>query len=455
VTAVSKAKPQVIDDEEHERVHERVAAVDVAKDTGMVCTRTPHPSRPGARQSTVWTVRARTGAIRALGRQLTRDGIEVVTLESTSDYWRIWFFVLEACGLAVQLVNASQAKSLPGRPKTDKLDAMWLARLTEMGLLRASFVPPKAIRDLRDYTRMRTRLIQERTRCFQRMEKLLESALVKVSSVASKLTTISAQDMIKAMVAGQRDPQVLASLARTAMRAKREELAEALDGMFDDHHGELAGLLLDHIGFLNQRITALTDRAAALAASMPAAWGIDGDGTTGPHAGAGPGAAVLPAVTRLAEIPGVSDDLARAIIAEIGLDMSRFPTAAHLVSWAGLCPAARQSGPRTRAGKKGQGDSWLRSALGQAANGAARTQTFLGERYHRIARRRGKTKAQVAIARSILVIIWHLLKNPEARFTDLGHGYYQARTDKDKKIKNHIWQLEALLGHPITLTKAG
>jgi transposase len=167
------SRPQVIDDQEHERVHDRVAAIDVAKDTGMVCTRTPHPSRPGARRSTVWTVKARMGAVRALGRQLARDGIEMVTLESTSDYWRIWFFVLEACGLAVQLVNASQAKNLPGRPKTDKLDAQWLARLTELGLLRASFVPPKAIRDLRDYTRTRTRLTQERTRCFQRLEKLL------------------------------------------------------------------------------------------------------------------------------------------------------------------------------------------------------------------------------------------------------------------------------------------
>jgi transposase len=323
----------------------------------------------------------------------------------TSDYWRIWFFVLEACGLAVQLVNASQAKSLPGRPKTDKLDAMWLARLTEMGLLRASFVPPKAIRDLRDYTRMRTRLIQERTRCFQRMEKLLESALVKLSSVASKLTTLSAQDMIKAMIAGQRDPRVLAALARTAMKARHDDLVQALDGMFDDHHGELAGMLLDQIAFLDQRIAALSARAAGLAAAMPAAWGVDGDGTTGPDAGTGPDAAVLPAVVRLAEIPGVSENLARAIIAEIGLDMSRFPDAAHLVSWAGLCPSARQSGPRTRAGKKGQGNTWLRSALGQAANGAAHTQTFLGERYHRIARRRGKKKAQVAVARSILVII--------------------------------------------------
>ncbi|HEY2279505.1 MAG TPA: transposase, partial [Streptosporangiaceae bacterium] len=245
------SRPQVIDDQEHERVHERVAAIDVAKDTGMVCTRTPHPARPGARRATVWTVKARMGAVRALGRQLHKDGIEVVTLESTSDYWRIWFFVLEACGLAVQLVHAAQAKNLPGRPKTDKLDAMWLARLTELGLLRASFVPPKAIRDLRDYTRARTRLVQERTRCWQRLEKLLEAALVKVSSVASKLTTVSAQDMIRAMIGGQRDPEVLAGLARGRMKAKHDDLVQALDGMFDDHHGELAGLLLDQIAFLD------------------------------------------------------------------------------------------------------------------------------------------------------------------------------------------------------------
>jgi len=446
------SRPQVIDDEEHERVHERVAAVDVAKDSGVVCTRIPHPSRPGARRSTVWTVKARMGAVRELGRQLARDGIEVVTLESTSDYWRIWFFVLEACGLAVQLVNASQAKNLPGRPKTDKLDAMWLARLTEKGLLRASFVPPKAIRDLRDYTRARARLVQERTRCFQRLEKLLEGALVKLSAVASKLTTVSAQDMITAMIAGQRDPQALAGLARTRMKARHDDLAEALDGMFDDHHGELAGMLLDQVTFLDERIARLTARAAALTAAMPAAWGVNADGTTGPDAGTSPDAAVLPAAARLAEIPGISQDLARSIIAETGLDMTRFPTAAHLVSWAGLCPSARQSGPRTRAGKKGQGDTWLRGPLGQAATGAARTDTFLGERYHRIARRRGKAKAQVAVARSLLVIIWHLLADPAARYTDLGPGYYQARTDKDRKIRNHIRQIEALLGHPVTIT---
>jgi transposase len=270
--------------------------------------------------------------------------------------------------------------------------------------------------------------------------------------VSSKLTTISAQDMIKAMIAGQRNPQVLAALARTGMKAKHDELAEALDGMFDDHHGELAALLLDQIAVLDGKITQLGTRIEQAVTAIPATWGINADGTTGP--GAGPDPAVLPAAARPAEIPGLSPMLARAIIAAIGLDMSRFPTAGHLVSWAGLCPSARQSGTGTRAGKKGHGDTWLRAAPGQAATGAARTTTFLGERYHRIARRRGKAKAQVAVARSILVITWHLLADPAARFTDPGYGYYQSRTDKDRRIKNHIRQIEALLGHPITITKA-
>ena len=208
----------------------------------------------------------------------------------------------------------------------------------------------------------------------------------------------------------------------------------------------------EFVKYLDERVTQLTARITAAVAAMPAAWGVDGDGTTGPDAGTGPDAVVLPAAARLAEIPGISENLARAIIAETGLDMSRFPTAAHLVSWAGLCPSARQSGPRTRSGKKGQGNGYLRGALGQAAIGAARTDTFLGERYWRIARRRGKAKAQVAVARSILVIIWHLLADPEARYTDLGYGYYQARTDKDRRVRNHIRQIEALLGHPITIT---
>jgi transposase len=328
---------------------------------------------------------------------------------------------------------------------------MWLARLTEWGMLRPCFVPPAPIRALRDYTRARTDYVRERTRCYQRLEKLLEGALIKLSSVASKLTTESAKDMVRALIAGERDPHVLAGLARTRMKAKHDELVEALTGMFDAHHGELAQLELDQVKFLDQKIIQLEARIRDTLAAIPEAQGVDADGTTGPAAGTGPDAPVLPAAQRLAEIPGISPDLAHAIIAETGLDMTRFPTAAHLVSWAGLCPAANQSGPRTGRGKKKHGNAYLRGALGQAALGAARTGTFLGERYRRVARRRGKAKAQVAVARSILIVIWHLLADPAARFIDLGPDYAASRTDRDKKIRNHVRQLQAM-GLQVTLT---
>jgi transposase len=451
VTAVGKVKPQVIEDDEQQRVFDRVAAVDVAKATGMVCVRLPR--QDGGRYSKVWEVTATMGAVTGLGRQLMKDRIEMVTLEATSDYWRIFYYVLEMCGLAVQLVSPSQAKNLKGRPKTDKLDSMWLARLTEWGMLRACFVPPGPIRALRDYTRARTDLVRERTRCWQRLEKLLEGALIKLSSVASKLTTQSAQDMITAMIAGERDPRVLANMAQTRMRAKHDALIEALTGMFDSHHGELAEMELDQIAFLNERIGKLEASIGDALAQIPAAQGVNADGTTGPDAGRGLDAAVLPAALRLAEIPGASEQMAVAIIAETGLDMTRFPTAAHLVSWAGLCRVASQSGPRSRGGKKGHGNAYLRSSLGQAAMGSARTATFLGERYGRIARRRGKAKAQVAVARSILVIIWHLLASPAARYTDLGPDYVARRTDRDKKIRNHVRGLRAM-GLEVTLTPA-
>ena len=429
----------------------RVAAVDVAKAAGMVCVRLPR--QDGSRYSKVWEVTATMGAVTELGRQLMKDRIEMVTLEATSDYWRIFYYVLEMCGLAVQLVSPSQAKNLKGRPKTDKLDSMWLARLTEWGMLRPCFVPPAPVRALRDYTRARADLVRERTRCWQRLEKLLEGALIKLSSVASKLTTQSAQDMITAMIAGERDPRVLANMAQTRMRAKHDALVEALTGMFDSHHGELAEMELDQIAFLNKRIGKLEASIRETLAQIPAAQGVNADGTTGPDAGRGPDAAVLPAALRLAEIPGVSEQMAAAIIAETGLDMTRFPTAAHLVSWAGLCRVASQSGPRSRGGKKGHGNTYLRSSLGQAAIGSARTATFLGERYGRIARRRGKAKAQVAVARSILIIIWHLLADPAARYTDLGPDYVASRTDRDKKIRNHIRGLRAM-GLEVTLTPA-
>jgi len=445
------SKPQVIGDVEYEQVYQVVAAVDVAKKDGVVCVRRPDPSRPGRRQSAVETVPATVNAVTALGVRLAAAGVQVVTLEPASDYWRIWYYLLEAAGLDVQLVSATQVKQLAGRPKTGKLDAVWLARLTEKGLLRPSFVPPAEIRALRHYARARTRLTGDRTRCWQRLEKLLEDALIKVSSVVSKLTTLSARDMIAAMIAGERDPQVLAGLARKRMKAKHAALAEALTGMFTSHHAEIAQLLLDQIALADRQIARLDILISEQLASIEAAWGIDAGGDTGPGAGTG-GGAVLPAVARLDEIPGVSAGLACSIIAETGLDMTRFPTAGHLVSWAGVCPRAHQSGPRTRHGK-GQGNTYLRGYLGQAAAGAAGTATFLGERHARIARRRGGARAQVAIARSILVIIWHLLADPQARFADLGPGHYQAKTDTSRKARGHIRQLEAL-GYTVTITQA-
>jgi len=446
------SKPQVIDDEEHERVYEKVAAIDVAKKDGMVCVRGPHLSRPGQRQSMVWTVTATTNEVRALAGQLTGLGVQKVTLESTSDYWRIWFYVLEAAGLDVQLVSATQARQISGRPKTDKLDAQWLARLTEKGLLRPSFVPPAEIRVLRSYTRARTNLTGDRTRCVQRLEKLLEDALIKVSSVASKLTTVSARDMIEALIGGERDPVVLAGLARTRMRAKHDALVEALTGMFADHHGEIARMLTDQIGFCDARIARLTLLISEQLAVLCDGWGVDTDGATGPGAGTSDDAPVLSAAARLDQVPGISAELAASIIAETGLDMTRFPTAGHLVSWAGLCPRAHQSGSRTRDGKK-HGNSYLRGYLGQAAIAAARTPTFLGERYGRIARRRGNAKAQVAVARSILVIIWHLLNDPQARFADLGPGWHDNKINNNRVARGHIRQLQAL-GYTVTITPA-
>ncbi len=204
------------------------------------------------------------------------------------------------------------------------------------------------------------------------------------------------------------------------MKAKREELERALAGLFGPHHGEIAAYHLDHIAFLDRHIARLDLSAEACLDAMPASWGTDADGVPGPRPGTGGEAAVLAAADRLAEIPGMSRDLARNLIAETGLDMTRFPTPGHLVSWAGLVPEATQSGRRQGRGKKGHGDGYARNAVSQAASGAARTTTFLGERYSRLARRRGKSRALVAVARSILVITWHLLSDPAARFTDLG-----------------------------------
>ena len=439
-------KPQVIPDEDHEVVYERVAAVDVAKASGVVCMRTPDTKRAGRFVNRIWDdVPATRARIAELGAELVRHRVQMVTLESTSDYWRIWFYVLESIGLAVQLVSASQATNLKGRPKTDKLDAMWLARLTQQGMLRPSFVPPAAIRRVRDFTRARTDLVRERTRVLQRLEKLLEDAMVKITSVASDgLKAKSVVAMVAALAAGERDPRTLADLAKGPLRGKRDQLAEALDGMFDSHHGVIAQMLLGQVAFLDQRIKEMEDQAVAALAEVKESWGVDPAGETGPGRGTGPDSLILAAAHRLAEIPGISVWLAIVIIAEIGLNMALFPTPAHLVSWMGLCRSAAQSGTRHGKGKQKKGNSYARAAAGQAALGAAGTATFLGERYARIARRRGKAIAQVAVARSIMIIAWHLLSDPQARYRDLGPDWHARRSNRDKKIRTHIQGLQAL-----------
>jgi transposase len=444
-------QPQQVEDEEYERAWERVAAIDVAKASGVVCTRVPDEDRPGRRTMHLWTVKAAKRAIIELADHLRGQQIQVVTLESTSDYWRIWWVVLEAAGLKVQLVNARHVKNVPGRAKTDKKDAVWLAKLTERGLLQPSFVPPPEIRQLREFTRLRADLVHERTRYWARLEKLLERAAVKISAVLSRLTTDTARVIIEALIAGERDPKTLADLAIGKARSKKAELAEALDGDWQPHHSELARILLDQIDALTAQIDALTGRVSELIEQIPAAWGTDADGVTGPQVGTGPAPVILPAVARLDEITGCGIIAAQAIIAEIGLDMTVFGTSGRLVSWARRSPQTRQSGTKTAGGRTGKGNPYLNGILGEIAASASRTDTFLGERYRRLARRRGKRKALAAVARSILVIIFHLLADREARFRDLGPGWYDQHIDAQRKTRNLIRQLEAL-GHTVTLT---
>jgi transposase len=445
-------QPEVeeIPDAEHELLVARVAAIDVAKASGKVCVRLP--GRAGRRVSRVWDVAATSGAVTELAEQLVGQGIEKVTVESTSDYWRIWYYLLEAAGLDVQLVNARDVKNVPGRAKTDKLDAVWLAKLTEKGLLRPSFVPPAPIRRLRDYTRLRTDLTHDRSRQVQRLEKLLEDALIKLSAVATDIMGVSGRAMIEALIAGQRDPKVLAGLARGRMKTKRSALVAALDGRFDDHHAELARMLLDQIDALTTQIDTLSARIEELLAALPDAQPAD-PSPDSPTSGQSIDTAALGAVGRLDEIPGIGPNAAQVILAEIGLDMSRFPTAAHLVSWAKLCPRTIQSGPVTRGGKTGKGNPYLKGALGDAAAAAAKTDTFLGERYRRIVKRRGKLKALVAVARSILTIVWQLLSEPTARFHDLGPDYHTRRINTERRMRNHIAQLTAM-GYRVTLEPA-
>jgi transposase len=427
----------------------RVAAVDVGKDAGVVCVRVPRASTTAQRDTRVWTVPSRTTAIMSLADQLAELNVERVVLEATSDYWRPFYYLLEAHGLTVWLVNARDVKNVPGRPKTDKLDAVWLAKLNERGMLRASFVPPVEIRQLRDYTRLRSDLIGDRTRHAQRVEKLLEDALIKLSSVATSIMGVSGRVMLHAMIDGERDPRVLAELAKGRLRTKRIALIDALTGRFDEHHAELVDLLLSQIDSLTAQIELLDTRIEQLLADIPAAQ-APAMAATG---NSGPAPEYLSAVERLDEITGVGRHAAQVIIAEVGLSMAVFPTCGHLVSWAKLAPRTIQSGASTRTGRTGKGNHYLKAVLGEAAAVAARGNTFLGARYRRLAKRVGKLRALVAVSRSILVIVWHLLADPTTRYRDLGPDFFDTRLRPERRKNNHIRQLEAL-GYKVTLEPA-
>jgi transposase len=418
------------EDPEDGEIVARVAALDIGKAELVCCVRVPHEGTSGRRLQEVETYSTMTRSLLAMSDHLRCLGVSRVVMEATSDYWKPVFYLLEAQGHEVWLVNAKDVKHLPGRPKTDKLDAVWLCKVAERQMIRPSFVPPPEIRRLRDVTRYRTDLVGVRTAEKQRVEKLLEDAQIKLSVVASDIFGVSGRQMMTALIGGQTNPKALAQLARGRMRAKITPLEEAFTGHFTDHHRFLLGKMLARIDALDADIAELESTIEEMVAPF-----------------------VL-AVDTLDEIPGIGTISAQVIIAEIGVDMSRFPTAAHLASWARFAPGIKESAGRKKGrGSTGHGNRYLARALGEAAVAAGKTDTFLGERYRRIAKRRGKKRAIVAVGRSILVIVWHLLSDPQARFHDLGPDYYDNRIGPERKKRNHIRQLEAL-GYKVTLEPA-
>jgi transposase len=440
------AETDGVEEIEHaQEIVERVAAIDIAKASGMVCVRTPHEDKPGKRIQRVFNTLATSGAILDLADHLICQGVTRVVMEATSTYWKTFFFLLESRGLECWLVNARDVKNVPGRPKTDKLDAIWLAKLAERGMLRPSFVPPKPVRELRDLTRARAVMTHERTRHKQRTEKLLEDAQIKLSTVISDIFGVSGRAMLEAMIAGERSPKALADLAHGTIRASPAALTDALTGQFEEHHAFMCRMLLDTVDYLSVQIDKLTARITTRLAELS---------TTQDNDGPGQGTLIpITDVERLDEIPGVGPNTAQVILAEIGLDMSVFPTAGHLVSWAKLSPRTLQSGAKNTSGPTGKGNPWLRGALGEAAISAARTDTFLGARYRRIVKHRGHMKALVAVARSILVSVWHLMNDPTTRYRELGSDFHTRNLDPTRKTRDLIRQLKAL-GHDVTLTPA-
>lgn len=404
----------------------RVAGLDVHKKQVTACVRVPDGA--GGRHQEVRTFLTFYEELERLGAWLVEMEVSEVAMESTGSYWKPVWAVLEEGPFQLRLVNARHVKQVPGR-KTDVADACWLAQLLEVGLLAGSFVPDTPIRQLRDLTRYRKRLIQDRVREGNRVDKVLEDAAIKLGSVASQTLGASGRAMIEALIAGERDPERLAVMAKGILRRKIPELVGALQGRFSDHHATMLRLHLDHIDHLDATISRLDQEIDQVIAPFSEARQL------------------------LATIPGVAERTAEVIIAETGADMTRFPTPGHLASWAGLCPGNNQSAGKHHTGKTRPGNVWLTDALTQAAWAAARSRDgYLRAHFWRLAGRISKNKAAIAVAHSILPISWHILST-QTPYQDLGDDWYQKRNNPQHRIQHLIRQLEAL-GQHVTLTPA-
>lgn len=405
-----------------ERIHDRVAGLDVHRDVVAACTRTPGPRRGTV--STKDRFGTTTSELTRLGDWLAGAEVTLVAMEATGVYWKPVVYALEE-RFEVWLCNAHHVKNVPGR-KTDMSDAEWLADVAAHGMVRPSFVPPRPIRELRELTRYRTSQTEARATEIRRLEKVLQDAGVKLSSVASKVLTQSGRAVVEALIGGERDSVVLANLAKGKMRPKIPALIEALDGHFGAHHAVAARSVLDHIDFLDGRITALSGEIAARTSGFGQVFDL-----------------LLP-------VPGLGQLTIEIVIAETGADMSRFPTAAHLASWVGLCPANHESAGKRRRAGTGHGNMWLRKALIEASRAAVRSKdSYFAAQYLQIMRRRGPNKAAVAVAHSLLDVIWHLLSTGET-YADLGADYFERRRDPDRQRRRLINQLEQL-GYTVTL----
>ncbi|BEH02450.1 IS110 family transposase [Brooklawnia propionicigenes] len=410
-----------------EVVHARCAGLDVSKKDAKVCVRVAGAGRRKTVE-TVTTWSSMTSGVLALRDHLAAERVTCVVMEATGDYWKPFYYLLEDLpGVEVMLVNARHVKNLPGR-KTDVNDATWLAQLGAHGLVRGSFVPPEPIRQLRDLTRARTAITRERGREVQRLEKLLEDAGIKLSAVASDIVGVSGRAMLEALIAGDRDPAALADLAKRRMRVKIPELTEALQGRFGAHHAFLARVHLDLIDQHTQAIDQLTARIEEAIEPFRAFREL------------------------ISTIPGISTLTADVIVAETGADMSRFPTAKHLASWAGTTPGNNESAGKVKSSTTRPGNPYLQGALGAAAMSCAQNpHTYLGARYRRIAARRGPMKANVAIQHSMLIAIWHM-GTTGALYDDPGADYFN-QLHPDRTKQRAIAQLQAL-GYTVTLDRA-